>query len=469
MSAITASVVVAVVGVVCILFAILEFRKPGHGHLPAACYTVAIVLTIATVYVAFNEPLQEHWIRFAVLACVTLGLYFIATRIGKAPFAISPSWVGFAILLAILVALFAGFNWLLRTTQFDRYCLAAAFFGALVGVSELISRYRDEPYVAVSSKYGLVYIAINSVISAFALGLLRRYSDKVFPSLKDDPLLMSCVAGFGAMVVMRSKLFTLKTPTGEEVAVGPDAAITNFLRSVDRAVDRSRSRKRQALIFEMTRNLAFDVRVSDFFKGHLVAYQNLTNDEKSEISKIIDDVKQRSDLDPQLKLMAISFGFLNISGEEGYRELMTHLKKFVESQQSKPDKVASPPSGSKVPNDSGKSSGTSSTTDAPTANGAPRREAKPRRQERLHPPPANVAAGTTSHKRGCRQVSIAPSGPWRLSLLYSVLAHFQNSTARRSVKFDRETDKFPVFFRDEFSEWEWPETTALRPSIRAKN
>ncbi|MDQ3172605.1 MAG: hypothetical protein M3Q91_02715 [Acidobacteriota bacterium] len=46
-----------------------------------------------------------------------------------------------------------------------RALVAAFMFGALVGLAEIASRYRDEPLKAVGSPYGLVYLFLNGYLS----------------------------------------------------------------------------------------------------------------------------------------------------------------------------------------------------------------------------------------------------------------------------------------------------------------
>lgn len=92
--------------------------------------------------------------------------------------------------------------------------------GAFVGISEIISRYRDEPLRATLNSYGGAYVAVNGLISTLAFGLLIRYPTQLFPAVASDSLLTATVAGFGAMVVLRSKLFIFRTEEG--VGVGID-------------------------------------------------------------------------------------------------------------------------------------------------------------------------------------------------------------------------------------------------------
>ncbi|HLN29133.1 MAG TPA: hypothetical protein VK395_15395 [Gemmataceae bacterium] len=309
-------------------FASRRFESEHH-ILRAACYTAVAALIPPLVYtlIEFKQLDAVYW--WAVPLAALLALLFFLTRDSQLPWAVSYGVRGLRVWVFVLLASAAGYGAMLRYTQADWYFWTAVFFGVLVGASEIISRYRDEPGAALLSLPGLVYLSINGALSAAAYGLLRCYRESLFPAIKDDPLMTSIIAGFGAMVVMRSKIFSFKTASGEDFAVGPDAVITIFLRSVDRAIDRWRSINRQRLVFRTTQNIAFSSRIADFFKGNVAAYQNLSNEEKGELKNAIEDVSKQADLDPQLKLMAIAFGFLNISGEGNYTELMEDLRTFL--------------------------------------------------------------------------------------------------------------------------------------------
>ena len=49
---------------------------------------------------------------------------------------------------------------------------AVALLGGIVGASELISRYKDDPGAAIKSWPAIFYIAINAAASVAALGLI---------------------------------------------------------------------------------------------------------------------------------------------------------------------------------------------------------------------------------------------------------------------------------------------------------
>ena len=215
-----------------------------------------------------------------------------------------------------------------------RYLLLTVLFGVSVGATEIVARYKDEPWRAVLRTPGLIYCALNGSVSAVAFFLLVYYKGEVFTNLGSDKLLTSIVAGFGAMVILRSKLFTFQTEAGETYAVGPEAVLSTILSTIDREIDRKQSARRQALMKELP-EIADSGRANqaiEFIRTSLGSYQNLSAAEKTVFGQIISDVQEQSQLSPALQLTAISFGLMKITGEENYKALMSALKEFLKAQ-----------------------------------------------------------------------------------------------------------------------------------------
>jgi hypothetical protein len=230
-------------------------------------------------------------------------------------------------------------NILFFLLQYNVFLLLCACFGAAVGASEILSRYRDEPFLAISSPPGRRYLAVNAAISLAAFYLLYHFGDSMFSGVTKDPLLMSVVSGFGAMVVMRSKLFSFKTEGGENYAIGPDAVLSTFLASVDRQIDRHRASRRQDLVYYETQDVDNPESAPDFFMSFLVSYQNLSNDEKEEVDGEVKRIYEQS-LSPRLKFMTAAFGFLNIMGESNFRALVQQLKRYQQLDLAAKETVA---------------------------------------------------------------------------------------------------------------------------------
>ncbi|MBV9210954.1 MAG: hypothetical protein JOZ52_10015 [Acidobacteria bacterium] len=261
------------------------------------------------------------------------------------------------ILALVLILMFVGADWFSSSSssspmtlpqslqgikaflaQYQLYLLLSIFFGALIGAAEIVSRYRDEPVRALTYLPGLFYMAFNGAISASAFFLLMHFKDKLLPGVTSDPFLTSVVAGFGAMAIMRSKLFNFKTEAGESFSLGPDAVLNILLSTVDRQIDRHRSADRQELVYNQAINLKDPSQAPDFFNTFLVSYQNLSDNEKKSLAEIIKKIYENSSLsNPRLRFMAASFAFLNIMGEKNFKDLIMHLRNYQSSPQNTSD------------------------------------------------------------------------------------------------------------------------------------
>jgi hypothetical protein len=224
------------------------------------------------------------------------------------------------------------------------YPLLCFLLGVIVAAAEISSRYKDEPFLAMFSPPGQYYMLLNGLIALAAFGLLVKYKNSILPNfIGNDPLIRSVVAGFGAMVVMRSKLLNLVSENGESQAVGPDAVFMQLLRSMDRQIDRYRSTRRQEIVYTESMNVKDPDTATPFLSVFLNAFQNLSNAEKQAITQTSEQLK-KTDLPKDLKLMAICFSYLNVIGEKNFYDIMKQLGKYQNPQTQTPPPITSPPS-----------------------------------------------------------------------------------------------------------------------------
>lgn len=204
----------------------------------------------------------------------------------------------------------------------------AAAFGALTGLSEILSRYRDEPIKASFNRYGFTYLAFNAIISFLAYLLLVRYAVQLFPAIAGDWLLRAIVAGFGAMVVMRSKLFTFSASDGQEYAIGPSIVVDTIVKTIDQKIDRKRAADRQKKVCEHLQEVGDFDRAAQYLQASLLSFQQLTESQKRDIAAVVSEYKG-SDWDHRLKVMALGFAFLTVAGEENFTQVVANLKAFL--------------------------------------------------------------------------------------------------------------------------------------------
>lgn len=204
-----------------------------------------------------------------------------------------------------------------------RAILGALLFGALVGMSEIASRYRDEPLKAVISPYGLIYEVLNGYISILALFLIFHFSDKFGPVAQDN-LLAAITAGFGASVVMRTRIAVIKGADGREVSVGPDYVISIVLQMIDTNIDRWRAVRRQGILsenFERIRQLGEFSSAWRYLLASLLAFQNLDDARKKTLSDTYNDY-QAQKLPDDIKRLGLGFLFLTLVGESNFGKVL---------------------------------------------------------------------------------------------------------------------------------------------------
>jgi hypothetical protein len=286
------------------------------------------------------------------------------------------------------------------------FVLLSAALGAAVGTSELVSRYRDEPMKAIRSAPALTYIALNALVSACIYGLLTHYAKTLIPALAKDPLMRSITAGFGAMAILRSKFFTIRTAQGEEVGIGPDAAVSAFLSTADRGVDRMRAQRRLDLVFESANRMPRHENVKDYIKVALLSFQNLADRDKlnKDIEAIYNDGRSYPNL--QLKLQAICYTILVVLGEYNFNKLINNLVALDERQDRK-ESTTEQIVNTLIQSGSAEPAATPPTTSAAERPPEPGRPPASRRK-----PPAAPISGSGAHSRSRRAPrEAAPSSP----------------------------------------------------------
>jgi hypothetical protein len=252
-------------------------------------------------------------------------------------------FLAFVVLLVplVIVPLLSRFSLLPTQLSMAWYASLAIVFGELVGFSEITTRYRDEPLRAMFNRFGISYLLVNGFLSGCAFAVMRGYSDKIFPGVKDDPLLTATVAGFGAMIVLRSKLFVFRTDDGKEIPIGPDLVIASILRIMDRKIDRLRAARRQQLVFELAKSIAAAAGNDATFENpnsfvliSLASFQNLSTEEKQQITETADQLQEKFKGKPTLlKAMILGFVLLDIAGEDNLSAIMQDLEEYLRSSQ----------------------------------------------------------------------------------------------------------------------------------------
>ena len=154
--------------------------------------------------------------------------------------------------------------------------------GGAVGTAELVARYRDEPWKAVATLPALSYIAVNALASLGALAAIKAFGWNFGLDPGNPPTIVAThilVAGFGAMALFRSSLFTVRVGTSD-VGVGPSSFLTIILNAVDRNVDRRRAAARALSIKGAMKDVSFELAKVALPLACFALMQNVPTDEQ---------------------------------------------------------------------------------------------------------------------------------------------------------------------------------------------
>jgi hypothetical protein len=184
---------------------------------------------------------------------------------------------------------------------------AVAILGAVVGASELISRYKDDPGSAVKSWPAIFYIAINSAASAGALGLIHAMN-----WFQNSPWTQILMAGVSAMAFFRSSLFVIRS--GErDVGVGPSGFLQIFLAAADRAVDRKRAESRSDAVAKVMKGVDFKKAIEVLPPFCLALMQNVSPEDQQVLKRVVEDLATRNQ-DSNVNSLLLGLELINVVG-----------------------------------------------------------------------------------------------------------------------------------------------------------
>jgi hypothetical protein len=192
--------------------------------------------------------------------------------------------------------------------------LVVSFLGLLVGASELVSRYRDAPWVAVRNPASVAYVGVNVLAASAALALLRVFgADLGADGAEQTRTLQVLVAGFGAVALLRTSFFVVRVG-GRDIGVGPATLLQVLLFATDRDVDRRRAEQRAAVVTDALRGLSYE-EVGEALPTYcLTLMQNVPESEVTEVHRQLDQVAS-SGMSSPLKLKAVGLVLMNVVGQ----------------------------------------------------------------------------------------------------------------------------------------------------------
>jgi len=250
--------------------------------------------------------------------------------------------------IAALIIMLAGFLLAWRFDALD--FVGAAGLGLLVGLSELLSRYRDDQAKLLREPAAQLYMALNAALSAFGLIVLRYVlGDNPSAAIHTEFGATGEVftAGLSSMAILRSSVLTARVGT-QDVPIGPGFFLKVVMDAVDREIDRSRGAERFREIESLMAGVDFAAAAIAIPVLCLGATQNLSSEDQLSVSKQIDALaKQVEQTKIGNALAALGLGLL-LSRFFGTKVLGEAMRVF-KMQLMKPNINPGTPTGSSSP------------------------------------------------------------------------------------------------------------------------
>ena len=206
-----------------------------------------------------------------------------------------------------------------------------AVIGLFIGVTEVLSRYRDSPWTALLNFPAAIYIAVNVSASVLALSLIGVFHWKFTqdPESAQEQWVRVLVAGVGAMSFFRSSLFTFRVGD-KDVPLGPGLIFQVLLDVTDRAVDRARAKPRSISIAKIMDKVVFSKAQSALPAYCFALMQNVTADEQSTFAKQVTQLGASTTMSDRVKSLALGLALLNVVGDAVLAAAVESLGKEIQ-------------------------------------------------------------------------------------------------------------------------------------------
>jgi hypothetical protein len=207
--------------------------------------------------------------------------------------------------------------------------VAVVFIGAFIGIGELVSRYKDDPYEAITNRHAVTYTLLNILASAVALLALKSLNTDVTHGEASASARVgyTLMAGFGAMGVLRSSAFTMRVGK-EDIAIGPSALLQVMLSATDRAVDRARARVRAEMMARTMQTLPFEQLEESLPQLAFAMMQNVTDKEKQGFAHELTELREKK-MDAVAKSICLGLSLSNIVGQGVVDDAVMALRKTL--------------------------------------------------------------------------------------------------------------------------------------------
>lgn len=193
--------------------------------------------------------------------------------------------------------------------------LFVAGLGGLVGLAELVTRYRDRPTSLIRVPSTWSYVALNAAAGAIALLIMHIFDWKLGAKSHATVEATQVVfASLGSMMIFRSALFTVRVDD-KDVAVGPSTLMSALLAAADRGVDRMQAKTRSREANRIMANVSFEKSRLALPTLCLALLQSVPAEDQADLRTAVDALAGSEMTDAQ-KSLNLGLLLMNVAGPD---------------------------------------------------------------------------------------------------------------------------------------------------------
>jgi len=214
--------------------------------------------------------------------------------------------------------------------------LVVGLLGVVVGAAELAARYRDDPGRSLRRPPAAVYIAVNAAGSLLALFTIRTFGwDFGVESASGRNLVQVFIAGFGAIALFRTKLFSAAY-RDEAHAWGPSRLLELLLGVSDREIDRGQASTRSEVVAELMSDVSFSKAYAILPTYALGLLEGASEEEQLRLAADVKALVDDTTMDDASKAQALGVALIRVTGPDLLRQAVNALHESIRKPDTPP-------------------------------------------------------------------------------------------------------------------------------------
>jgi hypothetical protein len=217
-------------------------------------------------------------------------------------------------------------------------CICGILAG-MVAVTELVTRYRDRPLLAICTPGAAFYVFLNAAASVVTYWLLHALNVTLGTDTSRVEIVRVLTASFASLAFFRSNLFLARLGDAD-IGIGPSVMLIALLTAADRSVDRSRATRRSDEVSSLLQDISFEKACVALPTMCLMMLQNVAADDQERLGLDVTAIRS-SEMSDRQKCLALGLKLMSLAGPDVLRGAVSALGDEIKLLHGSPEGAVS--------------------------------------------------------------------------------------------------------------------------------